>query len=58
MTDVKDHEQFVVDIPEVQPTVTRYANGQRIPEPETMAAIVRETAGAVTANDFYEQATA
>ena len=24
MTDVKDHEQFVVDIPAVQPTVTRY----------------------------------
>lgn len=24
VTDVKDHEQFVVDIPEVQPTVTRY----------------------------------
>ncbi len=24
VTDVKDHEQFVVDIPEVSPTVTRY----------------------------------
>ena len=24
VTDVKDHEQFVVDIPEVQPIVTRY----------------------------------
>ena len=24
LTDVKDHEQFVVDIPAVQPTVTRY----------------------------------
>ena len=24
VTDVKDHEQFVVDIPAVQPTVTRY----------------------------------
>ena len=24
VTDVKDHEQFVVDIPEVQPVVTRY----------------------------------
>lgn len=24
LTDVKDHEQFVVDIPEVRPTVTRY----------------------------------
>jgi transposase len=24
VTDVKDHEQFVVDLPEVQPTVTRY----------------------------------
>ncbi|MBI3682903.1 MAG: IS66 family transposase [Acidobacteria bacterium] len=24
VTDVRDHEQFVVDLPEVQPTVTRY----------------------------------
>ena len=24
VTDVKDHEQFMVDIPEVQPSVTRY----------------------------------
>lgn len=24
VTDVKDHEQFVVDLPDVQPTVTRY----------------------------------
>lgn len=33
--------------------VARYARGQRIPRPEVMAAIQRETAGQVTAADFY-----
>lgn len=33
--------------------VRRYANGERIPDRETMTAIVRETGGYVTPNDFY-----
>ena len=33
--------------------VRRYANDERIPDRDTMPAIVRETDGAVTANDFY-----
>jgi len=33
--------------------VRRYANGERIPDRETMTAIVRETCGHVTPNDFY-----
>jgi DNA-binding transcriptional regulator YdaS (Cro superfamily) len=37
-----------------QPTVHRYTKGERIPEPEAMAKIVAETAGAVTPNDFYD----
>lgn len=35
-------------------TIARYANGTRVPPPEAMAAIVRETAGQVTPNDFYD----
>lgn len=34
-------------------TALRYAKGQRIPDRDVMARIVRETGGAVTANDFY-----
>lgn len=37
-----------------QPTVHRYANGQRIPERDTMAKIVAATGGEVTPNDFYD----
>lgn len=33
--------------------VRRYANGERIPDRETMPLIVDATAGAVTANDFF-----
>lgn len=33
--------------------VRRYANGERIPDREAMTAIVRETSGYVTPNDFY-----
>ncbi len=33
--------------------VRRYAAGLRIPDRETMPRIVRETAGSVTANDFF-----
>jgi len=34
-------------------TVTRYANGRRIPSCEIMARIVKATQGRVTANDFF-----
>ena len=33
--------------------VRRYVNGDRIPDRETMPAIVRETGGDVTPNDFF-----
>lgn len=33
--------------------VRRYANGERIPDRETMPAIVEATNGEVTANDFF-----
>lgn len=36
-----------------QPTVHRYAKGERIPEPDAMSKIVAETNGLVTPNDFY-----
>jgi hypothetical protein len=36
-----------------QPTVHRYVNGERIPEPKAMEKIFAETGGAVTPNDFY-----
>ncbi|WP_439813998.1 helix-turn-helix domain-containing protein [Zavarzinia sp. CC-PAN008] len=34
-------------------SVSRYERGTRMPDPEAMAAIVRETGGAVQPNDFY-----
>lgn len=37
------------------PSVSRYVRGLHVPRPATMAAIVRETAGAVTANDFMPE---
>lgn len=33
--------------------VRRYANGERIPDRETMPLIVEATGGEVTANDFF-----
>lgn len=33
--------------------VRRYAAGERIPDRETMPLIMEETAGQVTANDFF-----
>lgn len=47
------HAEFGRRIDCPQPTVTRYAKGERIPEPERMERIFRETGGAVTPNDFY-----
>lgn len=38
--------------------VHKYATGKRVPRPRFMAAIVRETAGAVQPNDFLEIAAA
>ena len=38
-------------------SVRRYANGDRIPDKETMPLIAVETEGAVTANDFFGIAT-
>lgn len=45
---------FAREIDEAQPTVSRYVNGQRIPEPAIMSKIVQATDGRVTPNDFYE----
>jgi Helix-turn-helix len=36
-------------------SVSRYINGGRMPRPEHLAAIMRETNGAVTANDFMAE---
>ena len=44
---------FARKIGKPQATVQRYVSGKRIPQPEEMALIVKETGGAVTANDFY-----
>lgn len=35
--------------------IARLVRGERVPRPDTMARISRETRGLVTANDFYEQ---
>lgn len=45
--------EFAKRIGKPQPTVSRYVNGERIPEPEMMALIVEATKGQVTPNDFY-----
>lgn len=47
------HAAFATRIGVSQAAVSRYAAGLRVPEPEHMLRIVAETAGAVTANDFY-----
>lgn len=45
--------EFAALIGATQPSVSRYCGG-RIPEnKETMLAIMRETGGLVTANDFF-----
>ncbi|MGC2853931.1 helix-turn-helix domain-containing protein [Novispirillum sp. DQ9] len=35
-------------------TVSRYRDGDRVPEPDVMRRIVEETGGAVLPNDFYD----
>lgn len=47
------YAQFGNAVSRTAEAVRRYANGERIPDRETMAAIVRETSGQVTPNDFY-----
>lgn len=39
-----------------QPTVARYASGDRVPEKKAMAVIVKLTKKKVQPNDFYEMA--
>ncbi len=45
--------QFASTIGRAVSTVTRIANGQAMPEPETMAKIVAATGGAVQPNDLF-----
>lgn len=44
---------FAKKIDRTPEAVRRYANGERIPDKTTMPAIAAETAGEVTANDFF-----
>lgn len=44
---------FAALIGSTQAAVNRYRRGKRIPQPEVMARIVKETGGLVTPNDFY-----
>jgi transcriptional regulator with XRE-family HTH domain len=46
------HESFAQKIGVSQVAISRYANGQRLPRPHVLAAIIEQTKGAVTANDF------
>lgn len=45
--------EFAGKIGRSREAVRRYANGERIPDRDTMPIIARETAGQVTANDFF-----
>ena len=45
---------FAPRIERTAEAVRRYAAGERIPDRETMPLIVRETAGEVTPNDFFD----
>lgn len=45
--------RFASVIERTPEAVRRYVNGERIPDRETMPAIVRATAGEVTPNDFF-----
>lgn len=44
---------FAGKIGRTSESVRRYANGDRIPDKETMPLIASATSGAVTANDFF-----
>lgn len=45
--------EFAARIKRTPEAVRRYANGDRIPDKETMPVIAHETSGEVTANDFF-----
>jgi transcriptional regulator with XRE-family HTH domain len=45
---------FSRSIGESAQNVSRYVNGDRKPEDDVMQKIIDETAGEVTANDFYD----
>lgn len=45
--------EFARMIDRTPEAVRRYANGERIPDKETMPLIVDRTRGFVTANDFF-----
>lgn len=47
-------QDFGARIGVARQSVDRYRRGQRVPEPDQMVAIHRETAGAVTPSDFYD----
>jgi len=49
-----DFRMFGEMIDRTAEAVRRYANGERIPDRDTMPKIFSVTDGAVTANDFYE----
>lgn len=49
-------EEFGRRIGRSHTSVSRYVNGQRMPDRETMVRIVAETGGLVTPNDFYVSA--
>ncbi len=51
-------EQFAAKIGTDRSTVTRLRGTNQKPSAKTMAAIARETKGAVTANDFWLEAAA
>ncbi|WP_153005279.1 helix-turn-helix domain-containing protein [Aureimonas ureilytica] len=48
---------FALQIGVTQASVTRYANGLRIPRPKIMARIFQATRGQVSASDFYLSAS-
>lgn len=49
-----DRADFARRIDKTAESVRRYEAGLRIPDRDTMPKIVRETAGQVTANDFFD----
>ena len=53
-----NHRAFAAQIGVSQAAVTRYVNGDRIPNRQTMRAIVTATDGRVTPNDFLAAAHA
>lgn len=47
------YTEFAAKIGRTAEAVRRYANGNRIPDKDTMPLIARETGNSVTANDFF-----